>query len=45
MPGEPNFLTNLKMFGLLDENDLVALAKAVDDLKFRSGHVLRGPHE
>jgi CRP/FNR family transcriptional regulator, cyclic AMP receptor protein len=40
MPCDPNFLTNIKMFELLDEDDRVALAKVVDELKVSSGHTL-----
>ena len=40
MPCDPNFLANIKMFELLDEDDRVALAKVVDELKVPSGHTL-----
>lgn len=31
MPCDPNFLDNIRMFELLDEDDRVALAKVVDE--------------
>lgn len=40
MPCDPNFLANIKMFELLDEDDRVALAKVIDELKVPSGHTL-----
>src|SRR5712691_13182042 len=40
MPCDPNFLANIKMFELLNEDDRVALAKVVDELKVPTGHTL-----
>lgn len=40
MPCDPNFLVNIKMFELLDEDDRIALAKVVDELKVPEGHTL-----
>jgi uncharacterized membrane protein len=40
MPCDPNFLANIKMFELLDEDDRVALAQVVDELSVQSGHTL-----
>src|SRR5260370_25323550 len=40
MPCDPNFLANIKMFELLNEDDRVALAKVVDELKGPAGHTL-----
>src|SRR3982074_2297074 len=40
MPCDPNFLANIKMFELLNEDDRVALAKVVDELKVPEGHTL-----
>jgi CRP/FNR family cyclic AMP-dependent transcriptional regulator len=40
MPCDPNFLANIKMFELLNEDDRVALAKVVDELKVPAGHTL-----
>jgi len=40
MPCDPNFLANIKMFELLDEDDRVALAEVVDELKVPAGHTL-----
>jgi len=40
MPCDPNFLANIKMFELLNEDDRVALAKVVDELKVPATHTL-----
>jgi len=40
MPCDPNFLANIKMFELLNEDDRVALAKVVDELQVPAGHTL-----
>ncbi len=40
MPCDPSFLANIKMFELLNEDDRVALAKVVDELKVPAGHSL-----
>lgn len=40
MPCEPSFLTNIRMFELLDEGDRVALAAVVDELTVPAGHTL-----
>lgn len=40
MPCDPKFLANIKMFELLNEDDRVALAKVVDELKVPAGHTL-----
>lgn len=40
MPCDPSFLANIKMFELLDEDDRVALANVVDELKVPAGHTL-----
>src|SRR2546429_9816024 len=40
MPCDPSFLANIKMFELLNEDDRVALAKVVDELKVPEGHTL-----
>jgi CRP/FNR family transcriptional regulator, cyclic AMP receptor protein len=40
MPCDPNFLANIKMFELLNEDDRVALAKVVDELTVPAGHTL-----
>src|SRR5260370_28481373 len=40
MPCDPSFLANIKMFELLNEDDRVALAKVVDELKVPAGHTL-----
>ncbi|MFS8084478.1 MAG: DUF1003 domain-containing protein [Acidobacteriota bacterium] len=40
MPCDPNFLANIKMFELLNEDDRVALAGVVDELKVPAGHTL-----
>lgn len=40
MPCDPSFLANIKMFGLLNEDDRVALASVVDELKVPANHTL-----
>lgn len=40
MPCDPGFLANIKMFELLNEDDRVALAKVIDELKVPAGHTL-----
>jgi len=40
MPCDPNFLENITMFELLNEDDRVALAAVVDELKVPAGHTL-----
>jgi CRP/FNR family transcriptional regulator, cyclic AMP receptor protein len=40
MPCDPNFLANIKMFELLDEDDRIALAQVVDELNVPAGHTL-----
>ena len=40
MPCDPDFLANIKMFELLDEDDRVALAAVVDELTVPSGQPL-----
>jgi uncharacterized membrane protein len=40
MPSDPKYLANIKMFELLNEDDRVALAKVVDELKVPEGHTL-----
>ncbi|HMJ24301.1 MAG TPA: DUF1003 domain-containing protein [Pyrinomonadaceae bacterium] len=40
MPCDPGFLANIKMFELLNEDDRLALAKVVDELKVPEGHTL-----
>ena len=40
MPCEPDFLANIKMFELLNEDDRIALAGVVDELKVPAGHTL-----
>lgn len=40
MPCDPNFLTNINMFELLDEDDRLALAKVIDELKLAEGQTL-----
>jgi uncharacterized membrane protein len=40
MPCEPHFLANIKMFELLNEDDRIALAGVVDELKVPEGHTL-----
>ena len=40
MPCDPTFLTNISMFELLDDDDRVALAKVIDELKLAEGQTL-----
>ncbi len=40
MPCDPSFLASIKMFELLNEDDRVALAAVVDELKVPVGHTL-----
>src|ERR1700754_890467 len=40
MPCDPDFLTNIRMFELLNEDDRVALAEVVDELKVPAGRTL-----
>ena len=40
MPCEPDLLATIKMFELLNEDDLIALAKVIDELKLPQGHTL-----
>jgi len=40
MPCDPSFLANIKMFDLLNEDDRVALAKVIDELKVPATHTL-----
>lgn len=40
MPCDPNFLANIKMFELLNEDDRVALAKVVDEVNVPTGQAL-----
>src|SRR6185295_19007420 len=40
MSCDPNFLANIKMFELLDEDDRVALAKVVDEMTVAAGQPL-----
>jgi CRP/FNR family cyclic AMP-dependent transcriptional regulator len=40
MPCDPKYLANIQMFELLNEDDRVALAKVVDELKVPAGHTL-----
>jgi CRP/FNR family cyclic AMP-dependent transcriptional regulator len=40
MPCEPGFLANITMFELLDEDDRIALAEVVDELKVPAGQTL-----
>ena len=40
MPCDPRFLSNIKMFELLNEDDRQALAKVVDELSIQAGHTL-----
>ena len=40
MPSDPKYLANIKMFELLNEDDRVALAAVVDELKVPEGHTL-----
>ncbi|MBA3767134.1 MAG: DUF1003 domain-containing protein [Acidobacteria bacterium] len=40
MPCDPNLLAKIKMFELLNEDDRIALAEVVDELKLPQGHTL-----
>ena len=40
MPSDPNFLANIKMFDLLDEDDRVALAAVIDEKTVPAGDML-----
>jgi uncharacterized membrane protein len=40
MPCDPKFLTGIKMFELLNEDDRIALANVVDELSLPQGHTL-----
>lgn len=40
MPCNPNFLANIRMFELLNEDDRIALANVVDELNVPQGHTL-----
>ncbi len=40
MPCDPSFLANIRMFELLNEDDRLALANVVDELKVPEGHTL-----
>ncbi|HEY6803937.1 MAG TPA: DUF1003 domain-containing protein [Pyrinomonadaceae bacterium] len=40
MPCAPDLLADIKMFELLNEDDRVALAKVIDELKIPEGHTL-----
>lgn len=40
MPCEPNFLAAIRMFDHLNEDDRVALANVIDELKVPAGHTL-----
>ncbi len=40
MPCDPNFLENIPMFQLLNEDDRVALAAVIDELSVPEGHTL-----
>jgi len=40
MPCDPNFLANIKMFELLDEDDRIALAAVIDEKTVPSGETL-----
>jgi uncharacterized membrane protein len=40
MPCDPNFLANIRMFEHLNEDDRVALAKVIDELKVPANHTL-----
>ena len=40
MPCNPQFLANIRMFGLLNEDDRLALAAVVDELMVPAGHTL-----
>lgn len=40
MPCEPDYLANIRMFENLNEDDRIALANVVDELKIPEGHLL-----
>lgn len=40
MPCDPIFLSNITMFGLLNEGDRIALAEVIDELTIPEGHTL-----
>src|SRR4030095_14131369 len=40
MPCEPDLLANIEMFGRLNEDDRIALAKVIDELSVAAGHTL-----
>jgi uncharacterized membrane protein len=40
MPCDPNFLANIEMFGLLNEDDRIALAEVVDEFAVPADHTL-----
>ncbi|HSE31720.1 MAG TPA: DUF1003 domain-containing protein [Pyrinomonadaceae bacterium] len=40
MPCDPDFLANIKMFELLDEDDRAELANVIDEMKMPAGHTL-----
>jgi CRP/FNR family transcriptional regulator, cyclic AMP receptor protein len=40
MPCEPDYLANIRMFENLNEDDRIALANVVDELKVTEGHML-----
>lgn len=40
MPCDPQFLANINMFGLLNEDDRLELSKVIDELKVAEGHTL-----
>ena len=40
MPCEPDFLSNIRLFGKLDEGDRIELAKVIDELKVTAGETL-----
>ena len=40
MPCEPDYLANIRMFENLNEDDRIALANVVDELKVPEGHML-----
>jgi uncharacterized membrane protein len=40
MPCEPDLLASIKMFELLNEDDRIALAKVIDELRLPQGHTL-----
>ena len=40
MPCDPNLLAGIKMFELLNEDDRIALAAVVDEMKLPQGHTL-----